>query len=69
MYAKKPIRKTTVSVFYQCLDCEEDFTADDVGQSCPRCLSTSRSNLIILHLEETKDRAEWLSLIDFSAGD
>lgn len=70
MFAKKLIRKEiSMPVLYQCEDCQGNFGATDLAECCPYCLSTNRSNLIILHMEETEERAEWLSLVDFAAGD
>lgn len=72
MYARSitPVaNKTKASILYQCLDCEEIFHALEKAQACPACQSKSRSNLVIIHMEDDAERSEWLSLIEFSAGD
>jgi hypothetical protein len=56
-------------IMYQCQDCEETFAAGDGASRCPYCLCKDRTNLIILHMEEDEDRALYLELIDFTAGD
>lgn len=69
MYAEVKQPRRRHSVIYQCQCCEERFDARDIAQICPACFSTDRSNLVILHMEEDEERAEWLALVDFSAGD
>ena len=69
MYARAKTAERGLPVLYQCQDCQESFSATDRAQHCPYCLSENRSNLLILHLEEDEERAEWLDLVDFSAGD
>jgi Zn finger protein HypA/HybF involved in hydrogenase expression len=69
MYAN--ITKTTQkpSIMYECLNCENTFVRTNNTACCPVCLSQNRSNLVIIHMEEDAERAEWLELVDFSAGD
>lgn len=69
MYAHKNIARRNPPILFQCQNCEEHFSATDSARNCPYCLSSERSNLVILHMEEDEQRSEWLELVDFSAGD
>lgn len=68
MYAlvRKPVE---LCVIFYCQECEENFTAKDSAKHCPYCNSQERNNLVILHLEENEERAQYLQMVDFSAGD
>ena len=68
MYAL--VKKTVdLCVIFYCQECEASFKATDTARHCPYCESKERDNLVILHLEENEERAQYLQLIDFSAGD
>lgn len=68
MFARK-LKRVDLHVIFQCQECEESFRASDTAKHCPYCFSTDRSNLVILHLEEDEERAQYLELVDFAAGD
>jgi hypothetical protein len=71
MYAKISSIKTLKNgrpVRYQCQCCDEVFNITVGDPTCPYCSSTGRNNLIVLYIEDDVERAEWLELIDFSAG-
>lgn len=69
MYAEKISLRPQLPISYQCQNCDRHFRARDNARRCPHCGSTDRSNLVVLYLEEDSERAEWLELVDFSAGD
>lgn len=69
MYAKAVKPRKTLPIMYQCQNCEDMFAVRDSASHCPYCFSNDRTNLIILHMEEDNDRAEWLDMIEYSAGD
>jgi Zn finger protein HypA/HybF involved in hydrogenase expression len=69
MYAKKIVPIRRLPILHECQNCEMTFSAKERASRCPNCDSNDRSNLIILHMEEDSETAEWLAMIDFSAGD
>lgn len=68
MYANK-LPRPKLHVLYYCQECEENFRATDTARHCPYCADGDRSNLVIMHLEEDSERALYLELVDFAAGD
>ncbi len=68
MYAEV-ITGKPLPILYECQACEQEFWTRELTQHCPECLSTDKTNLVVLHLEEDSDRAEWLQFVDVPAGD
>lgn len=71
MYAKESRKRTVVRripTTYLCQVCGETFNSCINCPDCNFCFSTGKSNLIVLYMENDFERAEWLDLVDFSAG-